>query len=286
MDLAKNEAISAGVFTSQTIGDHRQFGGGSIANGGNTGSGGATTDQTPAPRQTQHFVNSTIVKLNYHVTVGPSGLKKVGLWRLDDNKIWSKVQEKDGADLKGDKEVPAVLPGEKARTEPLTLVDDVKKDGVYGYVIVVESRAGTSGKDPRPGDLPHSTVIVDTTPPVVKLSEPKVRPNGTAAQGALVDISWTATDKNMAAAPITLEYAEKTDGTWRVIAEKIENTGKYTWAVPPTEPYSFFIRVKAIDRAGNMGQDTSKQNVIVDLTVPQVEIRDVAPVVTPNRPER
>ena len=37
--------------------------------------------------------------------------------------------------------------------------------------------------------------------------------------------------------------------------------------MPPTEPYSFYVRVKAIDRAGNMTTDTSKQNVIVDLTV-------------------
>ena len=81
----------------------------------------------------------------------------------------------------------------------------------------------------------------------------------------------------MAAAPITLEYAEKLDGPWRVIAEKIDNTGKFTWAVPPTEPYSFYVRIKAIDRAGNMTTVVTKQAVIVDLTVPQVEIRDVAP---------
>jgi hypothetical protein len=117
------------------------------------------------------------------------------------------------------------------------------------------------------------------------MSEPKVRANGTATQGALVDIMWQATDKNLAPAPITLEYAEKLDGPWRVIAEKIDNTGKYTWAVPPTEPYSFYVRVKAIDRAGNLALDTSKQNVVVDLTVPQVEIRDVAPG-SSNRPER
>jgi len=276
-DMAKNDATSQAVTTSSTAGDSRQFVGESNTgtgnnNGNNTNA--AVGERGPA---TQHFVNSTIVKLNYNVTVGPSGLKKVTLWKLDDKNTWSKALEKDGTELKPDRDAPAVLPGERPRTEPLTLTHDVVKDGTYGFAIVVESRAGVSGRDPRPGDPPLTTVVVDTTPPLVKMNEPKVRPNGAVAQGALVDITWTATDKNMAVAPITLECAEKLDGTWRVIAEKIDNTGKHTWAVPPTEPYSFYVRVKAVDRAGNVAGDISKQNVIVDLTVPQVEIRDVAP---------
>ena len=155
MDLAKNEAVSAGVFTSPNIGDHRQFGGGSIANGSGAGGVTPTNDQAAnPPRQTQHFVNSTIVKLNYNVTVGPSGVKKVTLWRQEEKMPWTKVQEKDGANLRPDNQPPGVIPGEKAKTESLILVDDVKKDGIYGYIIVVESRAGTSGKDPKPNDPP------------------------------------------------------------------------------------------------------------------------------------
>jgi len=279
MDLAKNEAISQGVTTSPNVGDNRQFSGSSGS--GNT----ATADPaTPRPGGTQHYVNSTIVKLNYNVTVGPSGVKKVTLWRQEEKQPWTKVLEKDGANLRPDNQPAGVLPGERAKTETLPLIDDVKKDGIYGYIIVVESRAGTSGRDPKPNDPPHTSVIVDTTPPVVKMTEPKVRANGTPNQGALVDIVWQATDKNMAAAPITLEYAEKIEGPWRVIAEKIENTGKFSWAVPPTEPFSFFVRVKAIDRAGNVAQDVSKEPVVVDLTVPQVEIHDVAPVPSPTQP--
>lgn len=275
MDFAKNETISPGVTTAPGIGDNRQF--------SNTGGGGTpitgTTDPVNPNRGngTQHFVNNTNVKLNYSVTVGPSGVKKVTLWRQDEKQIWTKVMEKDAADLKPDKEVPAIVPGEKARTETLALLHDVVKDGTYGFIIIVESRAGASGREPRPGDTPHTSVTVDTTAPLVKMSDPKVRANGVPGQGALVDIVWQATDKNFGPAPITLEYAEKLDGPWRIIAERIDNTGKYTWAVPPTEPYSFYVRVKAVDRANNATTDTCKQNVIVDLTVPQVEIRDVTP---------
>ncbi|MCE9531852.1 MAG: hypothetical protein K8T89_12115 [Planctomycetes bacterium] len=275
-DFAKNETTSLGVTTSSTIGDNRQFG--NVTNGGNnTNTGGTDTTNPNRISGTQHYVNSTTVKLNYNVTVGPSGVRKVTLWRLDDKQVWSKVLEKEANELKPDKEIPAFVPGDKPRSEPLTLTHDVVKDGTYGFIIIVESRAGASGKEPKLGDAPHTTVVVDTTPPVVKLGDPKVRPNGTAAQGALVDIVWQATDKNLAPAPITLEYAEKLTGPWRIIADKIDNTGKYTWAVPPTEPYSFFVRIKTIDRAGNVTTDECKQNVIVDLTVPQVEIRDVAP---------
>lgn len=279
-DLAKNEGVSPGVTTSPTIGDNRQFTGGTSGVSGSGMSPAIGAVDNPAPKSaigTQHFVNNTTIKLNYNVTVGPSGLKKVTLWKLDEKNLWTKALEKDGNDLRPDRDAPAVLPGERPRTEPLALTHDVQHDGVYGFLIVVESRAGTSGREPRPSDPPQTTVVVDTTPPQLKMTEPRVRPNGTAAQGALVDIVWQATDKNMAPAPITLEYAERLDGPWRVIADKIDNTGKYTWAVPPTEPYSFYVRVKAIDRAGNIATDTSKQNVIVDLTIPQVEIRDVAP---------
>ncbi len=281
-DLAKNEGVSAPVTTSLTVGDQRQFGGSTTGNSGGTGANAGTGEQVILPQTVGniHYVNSTLVKLNYHVTVGPSGVKKVSLWRQDDKQPWGSkpVQEKSGSELRPDGGPVAVHPGESPKTELLTFVDDVKKDGVYGYIIIVESRAGASGKEPKPGDPAHRTVIVDTIKPDVKMLEPKVRPNGTAAQGALVDISWTATDKNMAAAPITLEYAEKLDGNWRVIADKIDNTGKYTWAVPPTEPYSFYIRVRAVDRANNWGEATSKEAVIVDLTVPQVEIHEVVPV--------
>lgn len=290
-DYAKNETVSPAVTTSTTVGDNRQSpmnNGGMGGSGmGNSGMGNSGLGDPVNPNRqfgTQHFVNSTQVKLNYNVTVGPSGIKKVTLWRQDEKQVWSKAMEKDGDDLKPEKDPPAVVPGDRPRTEPLTLTHDVQKDGTYGFSIVVESRAGASGKEPKTGDAPQTTIVVDTTPPLLKMNEPKVRPNGTPDQGALVDIAWQATDKNLAPAPITLEYAEKVDGPWRVIAEKIDNTGKYTWAVPPTEPYSFYVRVKAIDRAGNMSTDTSKQNVIVDLTVPQVEIRDVTPA--NPRPER
>ncbi len=277
-DLAKNEAISPGVTTSPTIGDNRAFNGSSTSGAGST-IPGRDANAVAAPTRvngTQHYVKDKTIKLNYHVTVGPSGIKKVSLWCLDENQVWSRVPDDAISELKGNKEAPAILPGEPSRTQPLTLTYTVEKDGVYGFIIIVESRAGASGREPKRGDPPHTIVVVDTTFPLVKMSEPKVRANANG-QGALVDIMWQATDKNMAPAPITLEYAEKLDGTWRVIADKIDNNGKYTWAVPPTEPYSFYVRVKAIDRAGNMTTDTSKEPVVVDLTIPQVEIHDVAP---------
>jgi hypothetical protein len=273
-DLAKNDTTSQGVYTSLAVGNSQQFQGGS---GGTSTAPASNSDIAPVRSSaTQHYVNHTVIKLNYNVIVGPSGIKNATLWWQDEQHKWAKAE---GVISDPKPEAPAVFPGEKPRTEPLSLTYDVKKDGTYGFIIVVESRAGASGREPKPTDPPHTVVIVDTTPPVVTMNEPKVRPNGASAQGALVDISWTATDKNMAAAPITLEYSEKPDvnGPWRSIAEKIENTGKYTWSVPPTEPYSFWVRITAVDRAGNKASVVSKQNVIVDLTVPQVEIRDVAP---------
>jgi hypothetical protein len=78
----------------------------------------------------EHFINSKTFKLNYNVTVGPSGIKKMTLWRLADRcgpqdvvvfgpgdssggrQVWTKVLEQAGNELKPDKDARAALPSE------------------------------------------------------------------------------------------------------------------------------------------------------------------------------
>src|SRR5262249_54780236 len=161
-----------------------------------------------------------------------------------------KKWERYGDDPKKSPPFNATLPGE----------------GVYGLTLVVKSGVGLGDKPPQAGDPPQMWIEVDLTKPVVQIL------NTEAAKvqgGETLTITWKADDKNMAAQPITLYYAEQADGAWTPIAGGLENTGRYIWRVPQGTPFRFFVRVEAIDRGGNVGRAETKQPVVVDLAQPK-----------------
>jgi hypothetical protein len=90
-----------------------------------------------------------------------------------------------------------------------------------------------------------------------------------------ITFSWKASDKNMAAKPISFYYAEKPEGPWKAIAEHLENTGKYVWQMPEGTPFRFFLRAQAIDRAGNLAVAQTQEPVTVDVSEPEVVIKGV-----------
>jgi hypothetical protein len=95
-----------------------------------------------------------------------------------------------------------------------------------------------------------------------------------------LDITWTARDDNFGRKPITLSYAEDTRGPWMPIAANIENMGAYTWQIPPSTPSSFYVRVEAVDRAGNVDSSTTPTPVQIDLSQPGVANIQLKPIPT------
>ena len=130
--------------------------------------------------------------------------------------------------------------------------------------LVVKNRAGL-GKEPRPGDVPEMRLEIDTKPPEAKLYQPV--PDPTRPDHIL--LKWIADDKNLAAQPITLEYAEKRNGNWLPIQAEIENSGRYSWKVPPSTPVQVYLRLRVRDRAGNEGVAVTSEPQFVDLTEPE-----------------
>ena len=55
------------------------------------------------------------------------------------------------------------------------------------------------------------------------------------------------------------------------------NSGYYVWTMPADVPYKFFVRVEAVDRAGNTNSNKTVEAVIVDLALPHSEILGVTP---------
>ncbi|MER3416274.1 MAG: hypothetical protein C4297_08710 [Gemmataceae bacterium] len=195
------------------------------------------------------YVNTTRIQLEYTVEdVGPSGVSSVELWYTLDGRTWQRYGE------------------DADKTSPFSM--EVNGEGIFGLTLVVRSGVGLGGRPPQLGDPPQLWVEVDLTKPMVQIFPPEP---GRGSEAGRLTITWHATDKNLAPQPIALFWAEKPEGPWNEIAKGLENTGRYIWQVPPPPacPCKFYVKVEAVDRAGNVGVAQTAQPVIVDLSQPR-----------------
>lgn len=198
------------------------------------------------------MVNSSSFELQYDVSAVEAGsIAKVELWgTLDGGKSWSLF----GEDLDKQSPVPA----------------DVKRDGIYGFSIVVHANNGKSSPTPQPGANPEVWVGVDQT-----------LPNGIllAAESGENDINirWTSTDAFPAAKPVTLSYSATPNGPWTAISTAQAEQGAYTWQPGREVPELVFIQLQVTDEAGNISTTVSQQNVALPHHRPQGRILNVQP---------
>jgi hypothetical protein len=90
-------------------------------------------------------------------------------------------------------------------------------------------------------------------------------------------ISWQASDKNLAAQPISLYFAEDPSGEWQPIAIALANSGRYTWRIPQGVPHKMYVRLEAADKGGNIGRSETAKPVLVDLSRPKGKVVGVEP---------
>jgi hypothetical protein len=202
------------------------------------------------------LTNNPQVTLDYEVKKkGPSGVRSVELYLTDDDgRTWRPYVKNDNPALAST--ISATLPGE----------------GVFGLRLVFTSGAGVKRKPPQPGDLAQMRIEVDTTPPVVKFLTPTSDPS----RRDILVLNWTANDKNLASNPITLEWAEKSDGPWNMIASELPNAGRYNWHVSSTLPCQVYLRITARDSAGNVGTDEFSDPVLIDNYEPEGQLIGLA----------
>jgi hypothetical protein len=199
--------------------------------------------------------NSTQTTIDYEVTrSGPSGIGKVELYLTEDEgrswRHWTEdLNPRPGSPL------AVNLPGE----------------GVFGLRLVVTSGAGLAKRGPQPGDPPQMRIEVDTTPPLAKLLPPQPDPS---RRDALL-LTWTASDRNLAANPVTLQFAQQSGGPWTTIAKELPNTGRYQWLVQQGFPPRVYLRLLVSDAAGNLGVDQTPEPILVDLNEPEVNIKRI-----------
>jgi hypothetical protein len=205
-----------------------------------------TTDAGPS---TIRFVNTDRISFNFKIEdVGTSGIAGVELWYTEDQgRSWRKYAENFSKD------------------PPYVVTMDGEK--LYGFTLIARSGVGKGEQAPQKGDAPQVYVQIDKTKPDVRLEGAKV---GSGPDGNTLTLNWTARDQFMRPQPITISYCERMGDEWKPIARDLDNTGRYVWKLPPDVPPRMFVRVEAVDRAGNIGTADTPEEVIVDLKVPRV----------------
>jgi hypothetical protein len=222
----------------------------------------------PAPSRGQlpplQIVNKRQVKLGFDVArFGPSGLSTVDIYvTQDEGATW--VQSKD------DPAVSLPVSPEVSNQAPVkgTVTVQLPADGkVYGFYLVVKSRAGLGKPPPMPGAVPHVRLECDTTQPSAEL----YRPDPDPARGTSLVLSWKAEDRNLSQNPISMEWSANATGPWEFIGgPELPNTGRYTWQVPPKIPPKVYLKLTVRDTAGNVAVAQTPEPVLIDLTVPEV----------------
>jgi hypothetical protein len=218
---------------------------------------GAAPDRgEPAPGNVRK-VNSPRISLNYKVDdVGPSGVKVVEVWLTSNTRDWK------------------CFARDTSNRPPFVV--EVPGEGRHGLSLVARSGVDLGEKPPRSGDAPQLWVEVDLTKPVVKSVAAVV---GRGADTGSLTITWLASDKNLSQRPITIFYATTPEGDWKQIPDAvgIDNTGRFVWRMGSGVPYEFYVRVEALDEAGNVGEARTAQAVKVDLSLPRARLIDIGP---------
>jgi hypothetical protein len=105
------------------------------------------------------------------------------------------------------------------------------------------------------GSKAVTATFADTTAPVAVLTAP----NGgeSLTQGAVVPLTWTATD-NAGVTAITLLLSRAgSSGTFDTLAAGLTNSGTYPWTVTAPATTDAWLKVVARDAAGNAASDVS-----------------------------
>ncbi|HEY3789024.1 MAG TPA: hypothetical protein VGL71_09225 [Urbifossiella sp.] len=227
------------------------------------------------PKPRIEYVSGMDITVDYTIQkAGRSGVRAANLYVQKDSSAWAFKER-----------FPIDPPADTGKTLSLKYTAD--KQGLYGFFVAPESGAGVKADPPRRDDQPMLYVVVDTEKPFVKITAVRVTPGG--VHGPLVEIAWECNDQNMLPNPVSLEYSVDKDAVqWKEIkyrlpagSERPDSLGQkryvnsYSWEVPETSLWKFYVRIRAVDQAGNTGNDQWKEEVIVDLDKPAAGITGV-----------
>jgi hypothetical protein len=221
---------------------------------------GQLTSAGPGSPRVKH-VRSRTFQINYKIdNVGPSQVKHVEVWMTSDTRQWTRYK------------------GDAPPAGPFELT--VPRAGRYGFTLRPCSGVGRAPRVPDIGEQPQLWVQVDETKPVVKVLRVDV---GEEQDNGTFTVHYEARDAHLRAKPISVLYSTGKDGPWTELLTDQENNGICRCQTRDL-PFEFYLRVQAIDEAGNKGYDQTAETVKVDTKVPRVQDVDVEAVDPGKRP--
>ncbi len=125
----------------------------------------------------------------------------------------------------------------------------VGTDGLYGFRMVIIGQNGLVSNRPNDGDPADMWINVDTKFPSVKITRALY---GEGPDAGMLVIDYSCDDENLHDRPISLAYSERPTGPWSTIVTGLRNTGIYLWKADPSLPQQVYLRIQAVDRAGNV----------------------------------
>jgi hypothetical protein len=200
---------------------------------------------------------SRVFSLDYEVeSVGNRGVDAVELWGTRDQganwKLWGTDPDK---------------------LSPFDI--ETKDEGVYGFRIVVVAGNGLASARPQPNEPADVYVLVDATAPTVRMISALY---GEGDQEGSLVIRYACSDAQLVERPISLSYAVSAAGPWTTFATDLPNIGQYAWPADPSLPRQIFLRIEAVDSAGNVGTDVLDDPIAVEGLAPRARIRGFTPL--------
>ncbi len=202
-------------------------------------------------RSPVRYLNARDFQMEYQVTgVGPSGVGMVELFITQDNGAeWWRY----GID-------PDMVSPMKVQ---------VPEDGPYGFHFRIHSGVGNAEPPPQPGQQPQVQVVVDSSPPRVKLKRVY---QGQGQQSQQLTVEWMYEDENPGEQPVSLYVSSHKQGPWQPLATGLPNTGSYTTPLPHNAAHRIFVKLLGSDAAGNMTEVVSETPILIDLARPAARI--------------
>ena len=203
------------------------------------------------------IISTKRFELNYDIdAIDPSGVGRIDLWMTRDRgqtwKLWG--QDPDNV-------------------SPFPV--QVNEEGIFGFRIVVRSKDGLAGRGPMRGEEADMWVQVDVTAPLVKITSV---PYGRGSEAGQLVINYAVSDSNLALRPNRFLWSTNPDGPWSSIEEDVRNERRLVWKPQQNVPHRIFLRLEAIDRAGNLGVHNLSQAIDISGLVPRGTIFGVVPV--------
>jgi hypothetical protein len=201
-------------------------------------------------------VNKKTFRLKYRLDhVGPSSVKQVEVWMTRDTQQWTRYN------------VDAKPAGPEAHCGTVEL--KVPAPGRYGFTLRPISGVGRAHRPPDINEPPQLWVQVDEKAPLVRIVDVKL---GEGKDTGTLTVFYTASDEFLKPRPINVYYAKAKEGPWEPLLPNQENTGSCVCKVDPAvHGHEFFLRVEAVDQAGNKGHDDTRDTVKADMSEPGVK---------------